>query len=130
MKSGLSYVDPLNFVLHRFLFSALALSPFLVILKERAPRDRESWVRLLLLGVINALGIFLTNVGLLYEKSGMSAVLTYTQPLFVFCMAVPFLKEKAKARRLLGVVIGFSGVVVLPLGKIRALRVSPIRAAF
>lgn len=72
MKGGLSYVDPLNFVLHRFLFMALALSPFLAILKERVPRDRETMVRLLLLGVINASGIFLTNVGPLYEKSGIS----------------------------------------------------------
>ncbi len=118
MKSGLSYVDPLNFVQHRFLFSALALSPFLIFLRRRVPRDKETLTRLLLLGVINALGIVATNMGLLYEKSGISAVLTYTQPLFVFCMAVPFLKEKAKASRLLGVLIGFLGVIALSLWKI------------
>jgi drug/metabolite transporter (DMT)-like permease len=118
MKSGLSYVDPLNFAQHRFLFSALALSPFLIFLRRRVPRDRETLTRLLLLGVINALGIVATNIGLLYEKSGISAVLTYTPPLFVFCMAVPFLKEKAKASRLLGVLIGFVGVIALSLWKI------------
>lgn len=118
MKSGLSYVDPLNFVQHRFLFSALALSPFLIFLRRRVPRDRETLTRLVLLGVINALGIVATNIGLLSEKSGISAVLTYTQPLFVFCMAVPFLEEKAKASRLLGVLVGFLGVITLSLWKI------------
>jgi len=43
----------------------------------------------------------------------MGAVLTYTQPLFVFCLASLFLKEEAKTTRLLGVVIGFIGVTVL-----------------
>ncbi|MFQ6095678.1 MAG: DMT family transporter [Candidatus Bathyarchaeia archaeon] len=130
MKIGLSYVDPLNFVLHRLLFSALALSPLLGILKERVPKDMETLTRLLLLGVINASGIFLTNIGLLYEKSGISAVLTYTQPLFVFCMAVLFLKEEANASRLLGVLTGFSGVVALSLGKIGSIESFPFSNIF
>lgn len=115
MKSGLRYVDPLSFVWHRFLLSALALSPLLVVLWRRVPRDRKNLAGLFLLGVIGASGIISTNVGLSYEKSGISAVLTYTQPLFVFCLAVPFLKEEFKASRLLGVFTGFSGVVALSL---------------
>ncbi|MFB0502455.1 MAG: DMT family transporter [Candidatus Bathyarchaeia archaeon] len=124
MKSGLDYVAPLNFVLHRFLFSALALSPFMIVLKERIPRDKETLSRLLLLGLINASGIVLTNMGLVYEKSGIGAVLTYTQPLFVFCMAVPFLKENAKASRILGLPAGFLGVAALSLGKIGSIGTS------
>jgi len=117
MKSGLEYVAPLDFVLHRFLFSALALSPFVIVLKGRIPKDKETLSRLLLLGLINVLGVVLTNMGLVYEKSGIGAVLTYTQPLFVFCMAVPFLKEKAKGSRILGLPAGFLGVAALSLGK-------------
>jgi len=124
MKSGLDYVAPLNFVLHRFLFSTLALSPFVIALRERIPRDKETLSRLLLLGLINASGIVLTNMGLVYEKSGIGAVLTYTQPLFVFCMAVPFLKEKAKASRILGLPAGFLGVAALSLGKIGSIGTS------
>jgi len=124
MKSGLEYVAPLDFVLHRFLFSALALSPFVIVLKGRIPKDKETLSRLLLLGLINALGIVLTNMGLVYEKSGIGAVLTYTQPLFVFCMAVPFLKEKAKGSRILGLPAGFLGVAALSLGKIGSIGTS------
>jgi len=45
--------------------------------------------------------------------SGTGAVLTYTQPLMVFALALMLLDEEVSAPKLLGVVIGFSGVVVL-----------------
>jgi len=117
MKSGLQVVTPLNFVMQRFLFSSLALSPFLIYLREEIPRNRDTWLKLMLFSVFNAIGILSTNIGLVYEKSGVSAVLTYTQPLFVFCLAVLFLKEKVDSRRLLGVTVGFFGVAVLYLGR-------------
>jgi len=63
--------------------------------------------------VINASGILSTNIGLVGEKSGLSAVITYTQPLFVFCIAVPLLNEKASADRILGIIIGFLGVIAI-----------------
>jgi len=71
-----------------------------------------------MLGVINAASILSTNIGLVYEKSGISSVLTYTQPLFVFCLAVPFLKEKSSITRLAGMLVGFVGVLVLYLERI------------
>jgi len=73
-------------------------------------------MRLLLLSVTNAVGILSSTMGLLNEKSGVSAVMTYTQPLFVFCLAAAFLRGEVDARRMLGVVTGFFGVAVLYLG--------------
>jgi len=113
LKSGLSYVDPVNFLLHRFMLSTLALFPLAVTSWQKIPRDGETWGKLVLMGMVGASGQLLTYMGLVHEKSGISAVLTYTQPLFVFCMAVAFLKEGAGTNRLLGILVGFSGVVVL-----------------
>ena len=113
MKVGLSYVDPWSFIYHRFLLSTTALSLFLFILKRRIPVDKRELVRLFILGLITSIGITSTSLGLVYEKSGVSAILTYTQPLFVFCMAIPFLGEKMSIGRVLGVLIGFLGVMVL-----------------
>lgn len=117
MKSGVRIVGPLNFLMQRFLFASLALFPFLIYLRDKIPRDRNTWLNLLLLSVINATGMISTNIGLVYEESGISAVLTYTQPLFVFCLAVPFLKEEMSVGRLLGTIIGFFGVTVLYFGR-------------
>lgn len=115
MKKGLEFVGPLNLVFHRLLFSFLALTPFLIFLREKVPRDRGTLSRLLLLGLITGLGITSTNIGLVYEKSGIGAILTYTQPLFVFCLAVPFLKEKCKPTKVLGILVGFFGVLLLSI---------------
>jgi len=113
MKSGLGYAEPLTFVFHRFLFSSLSLLPAVIFMRRRIPTNREDLFRLLLLSIINAFGILSTNIGLASEKSGLSAVVTYTQPLFVFCMAVPFLNEKARIYKILGILIGFAGVVAI-----------------
>ena len=113
MKSGLGYAEPLTFVFHRFLFSSLSLLPAVIFMRRRIPTNREDLSRLLLLSIINAFGILSTNIGLASEKSGLSAVITYTQPLFVFCMAVPFLNEKARVYKILGILIGFAGVVAI-----------------
>ena len=113
MKSGLSYVEPLTFVFHRFLISSLSLLPAIILLGKKIPKKHGDIAKLLLLGVINAFGILLTNIGLVGEKSGLSAIVTYTQPLFVFCMAVPFLKEKARISKIVGILTGFLGVTAI-----------------
>jgi len=123
MKMGLDFIPPITYVLLRFLFAALALSPFLFLLRREIPRDKDTLGKLLLLCLINALGIAATNLGLVFEESGTGAVLTYTQPLFVFCLAILFLKEKIKIVRLLGLIMGFMGVAVLFLREYSSLTV-------
>ncbi len=130
MKSGLKLVGPLNFVMQRFLFSFIALSPFLVFRQHDAPKDRSTWMRLLLHSILNTLSMLSTNIGLVYEQSGISAVLTYTQPLFVFCLAVPILKEVLTGERFLGVTIGFLGVLVLYLKRILSSSLVPLSLGF
>jgi len=123
MKMGLDFIPPISYVLLRFLFSTLALSSFLLLLRREIPRDKDTLGKLLLLCLINALGIAATNLGLVFEESGTGAVLTYTQPLFVFCLAILFLKEKVKIVRLLGLIMGFMGVAILFLREYSSLTV-------
>jgi len=113
MKIGLRFVSPLNLVMQRFLFASIALLPVLLLKRKRAPKDHWTWTKLVLLALINAVGVTSTNIGLLYEFSGLSSMLTYTQPLFVFCLAIPFLGEKATIIKVLGIILGFLGVVAL-----------------
>jgi drug/metabolite transporter (DMT)-like permease len=113
MKTGLGFVSPTTFVLQRFIVSAVALSPILLLLRKKVPHDRGTLGKLVLLGLINVSSITAMNVGLVNESSGLGAVLSYTQPLFVLCLAIPFLKEKITKMKLLGATIGFIGVVIL-----------------
>ena len=124
MKLALAYIDPLNFALQRFVLSALALSPLLIYVRKKIRFDKRAIPKLLVLTAVNTASIVPTYWGLVYETSGIGAILTYTQPLFVFCLCVLFLRSEAKPVRLLGAFVGFSGVVVLSVGRAGSIQVS------
>ncbi len=127
MKIGLNILQaPVAFVLHRFLVSAAVLFPGFVLLRGRLPRDRGTLVKLFVLCLVFVSVIVTQASGLMEESSGIGSVLSYTQPLFVFCLAVPFLSERVTVIKVAGVVVGFFGVVVLFLGKLEAVPVHSI----
>jgi len=124
MKVALAYVDPLNFALQRFALSTLVLSPLLIYVRGKIRIDKRAGLKLLLLSAINTSSVVQTYWGLTYETSGIGAILTYTQPLFVFCLCVLFLRNEAKPVRLLGAFVGFSGVIVLSVGRAGSIQFS------
>lgn len=127
MKIGLNILQaPVAFVLHRFLVSAAVLFPGFVLLRGRLPKDRGTLVKLFVLCLVFVSVIVTQASGLMEESSGIGSVLSYTQPLFVFCLAVPFLSERVTVIKVAGVVVGFLGVVVLFLGRLGAVPVHSI----
>jgi len=121
MKVELNILQaPVTFVLHRFLVSVAVLFPGFVLLRRRLPRDRGTLVKLFMLCLIFVSIIVTQAFGLMEESSGIGSVLSYTQPLFVFCLAVPFLNEKLTTVKVVGVIVGFLGVVILFLGRVTA----------
>jgi O-acetylserine/cysteine efflux transporter len=117
MKVSLTHVGPLNFALQRFALSAVTLTPILIYVGSRIPKDKSTVKKLLILGAVNTSSIVPMYWGVVYETSGVSSILTYTQPLFIFCLCVLFLKTEAKPGKVLGAFVGFSGVIVLSLGR-------------
>lgn len=115
MKVSLTSVGPLNFALQRFSLSALTLAPILLYVRSSVPKDRATILKLLTLGAINASAIIPMYSGVVYETSGVSSILTFTQPLFVFLLCVLFLKSEVKPVMILGAFVGFSGIIVLSL---------------
>lgn len=114
-KIALVYVPPLSFSAQQFLLSALVMLPLLIVKRKHIPADQTTLGRLLIYSLINAMNIAVTNVGLLYESSGTSAMLTFTQPLIVFGLSIPFFNAKPRIMKVLGVVVGFGGVAILSL---------------
>jgi len=90
---------------------------FLLSLRK-APQDSGTLGKLLLLSLINVSTVLLLTIGLMEDSSGIGAVLTYTQPLFVFCLAIPLLKETVTSTKLLGSIFGFVGIIVLFHGRL------------
>jgi drug/metabolite transporter (DMT)-like permease len=63
--------------------------------------------------MVNTANFLAVSIALVVQSSGTGAVLNYTAPLFVFCLAIVFLKEETSVIKFLGVVIGFGGISLL-----------------
>lgn len=101
-----------------FLRMALAVPPMLLILKfigHRLPGDSKSWRQLFVLGAINAaLPFILFFWGQTQIDSGLASVLNATTPLWGVVTAHFLTRdEKATPSRIIGVLLGIAGIVVM-----------------
>lgn len=101
-----------------FLRMALAVPPMLLILKimgHHMPRDRQSWQRLFVLGAINAAFPFILFFwGQTRIESGLASILNATTPLWGVVTAHFLTKdEKAAPARVIGVLLGLAGIIVM-----------------
>jgi drug/metabolite transporter (DMT)-like permease len=101
-----------------FLRMAIAAPPMLVVLwflKQKLPTDAKSWKQLFALGAINAaLPFILFFWGQTQIDSGLASVLNATTPLWGVVTA-HFLtrNEKATPARIIGVLLGMAGIIVM-----------------
>jgi drug/metabolite transporter (DMT)-like permease len=101
-----------------FLRMALAVPPMLLalwFLKEKLPTDGKSWMQLLVLGAINAaLPFILFFWGQTQIESGLASVLNATTPLWGVVTAHFLTRdEKATPARIVGVLLGIMGIIVM-----------------
>ncbi|HEY5676745.1 MAG TPA: DMT family transporter, partial [Myxococcales bacterium] len=72
-----------------------------------------TWLRLLLLGTLgNALYLGLNYEALRHLSAGMGSIVASTNPLILALLAPWLLREPLTARKLTGLLLGFSGVVL------------------
>jgi len=77
------------------------------------PRDRATWLRLLALGIGgNALYLGLSYIALQHLSAGMGSIIASTNPLLLALVAPALLGEPLTRRKLIGLLLGFSGVVL------------------
>ncbi len=119
MKMGLSHLQPLWFASFRLGLGVASMVVVLAPLGRLRLPPRADWPVVASLGLLNmAAFMVLVNVALLSVPAGRSAILAYTTPLWVAPGAALFLGERLSRGRLLGLILGLGGVVVLfnPLG--------------
>lgn len=103
---------PVTVACARTTLGALAMGALMAGL--RRPLPRQGWGMLAVIGVFNtALPFFLLSWGQQYVPSAFAGISMAALPLFVLPMAHVFSDEKMHARRVIGVVIGFCGALVL-----------------
>jgi drug/metabolite transporter (DMT)-like permease len=108
-------LPPLTLVASRLFFGALVLITVVWLAREPLPRSRRQYGHLLVMSVINVvLPFFLITWGEQSIDSALAAILNSTVPLMVIVLAPLFLPdEQVTVNRLLGLAIGFIGVLVL-----------------
>jgi drug/metabolite transporter (DMT)-like permease len=114
MKLVVHAMPPLWFVVTRFTVGAACLFAFLLVTGRLAKPTRADWPAIVSVSVFQMwLFIGLTTIGLQFVPAGRSAILSYTMPLWVFPAAVLFFGEKLTPWKLIGMVLGLAGLIVL-----------------
>jgi drug/metabolite transporter (DMT)-like permease len=129
IEIGLRDLEPATLMLGRVAVAAVALGlylPFALPVRAALRELRGRAGTLFVLGLLNsALPFFLIAWGQQYVDSGLAAILNSSAPLFTAILAWAFVgEERIGGMRLVGVLVGFAGVVVLvgagPSGGARA----------
>lgn len=115
IKIALQEVGPITLVAFRALFGLFFGVAVIFLQRVQRPRDFRAWRPLLLLGITNvAIPFFLISWGEKFIDSAVASILDATVPLFTILIAHYLLEDdKITMPKLMGLLIGFAGVVVL-----------------
>ena len=116
-------LPPLTLVASRLFFGFLVLATVVALAREPLPRNPRQYAHLLVMSVINiVLPFFLITWGEQSIDSALAAILNSTVPLMVIVIAPLFLPdERVTINRVVGLAVGFVGILVLFVPDLRGL---------
>ena len=113
-KKSLEFVSPIWVTAFRLVPACLIFFVLCIATKQLRIPVRADIPIIFSIGWLHMVGFsILVSVGLQYLPAGKSIVLAYTTPLWVLPAAWLFLNETFTPRRILGLVIGMSGLVLI-----------------
>lgn len=120
IKVAVADVSPFVLVTFRVFFAVIGILAIILITRGKFPREKR-WI-----GVFAFLGFFNVTFPFLliswseqYITSGMASILNSTVTLFTFLFASFFIpEEKMTWLKVMGIILGFTGVVVISLDDI------------
>jgi len=115
IKVGDGGLSPAQVVLARLGFGAVALGIVIAVTRQPLPRDARVWGHLAVLAVVLCVAPFLLFAMAEQQvSSGLASVLNATTPLMTMLVTVLALpEEKLNLGRVIGLLLGFLGVVTL-----------------
>ncbi len=110
---------PFTVAAGRALLAAATLGLAALALGRPFPRARRSQLFAAVVGLLNVSGLAgFMSLGLSLVPAGESSLVTYTQPLQVALLSVVLLHERLTGRQVVGLALGFAGVVVVLLPRL------------
>ena len=115
IKIAIRELQPFTLVALRTLLGALVGIIAILVSRTKLPQTRSVWIALMILGLTNvAIPFGLITWGEQSIDSAVASILNATVPLFTFLIANIFLSdERLKPAKILGLGIGFGGVIIL-----------------
>ncbi len=115
MKLATAQFDPVTVTFSRLAGAAILFAGFLWLTQRSFPRDPKAALSLVVVGMFNtAVPFTLITWGNERIDTGLTTVLISTAPFFALTIAHFFLRdEKLNAGKILGLCVGFAGVVLL-----------------
>ncbi|MEA5358726.1 DMT family transporter [Amycolatopsis sp., V23-08] len=115
IKLALTGLSPVHLTLIRCALGALTLLALAVAGRQRLPRDRATWGRLIVAAFFcNAVPFALFGIAERTVDSGVAGVMNATTPLWsVLIGAALGTERRLGPARILGLVLGFAGVLVI-----------------
>lgn len=127
IEYGLDAFAPAVVALARLSLGILALG---AVPRARRPIEREDWPRVALLGVLwMGLPLLLFPVAQQWVASAVAGMLNGAVPLFSALFAAMLLRRAPRGPQLLGIIIGFTGVLAITLPSARGAEASPLGLA-
>jgi drug/metabolite transporter (DMT)-like permease len=113
-KIGVLASSPLWFLVVRFTVAGLLALPIALALGARWPRGLRDWLGIAILGVLaNALYLGFSYEALRHLAAGVGAIVSSTNPLLLALIAPFALREPLTRLKVLGLGLGFAGVVAI-----------------
>lgn len=105
---------PLTLAASRVAIALAVLGGIALLMGERIPRDWRSWRSFLAMGTVGiALPFTIMTFAQQWIDTSLAAILITSMPLFTLTLAHLFTDDKASPRKLLGVLVGLAGILML-----------------
>jgi len=116
-KIAVNSIEPFTLALLRFSIASVAMLLIIVATGRVRRIERGDWLRFIMIGLLAVpLNQLLFLYGLKFTTAGRSALYYGATPIFVFLMAILYLKEKVTPLKIIGIGASFAGVVVILQG--------------
>jgi drug/metabolite transporter (DMT)-like permease len=115
IKLGLEALSPIHVAFGRQALGALTLMLLVAVTRVRLPRGRATWQHLFVAGLLlNSVPSTLFAVGEIHVTSVVAGIINAVTPLATILAAfVAFPAERPTAARIIGVLVGFAGILVV-----------------
>ncbi|MEW6367773.1 MAG: EamA family transporter [Acidobacteriota bacterium] len=114
IRIGVRYLPPFGFAAARFLIASALLGAILLWRPPRSSSDSIPWASVVLTGVLQfGVSYGLVFWGEQYVAAGFASIIFASIPLFIALIARVMLGERLYLPKVIGILVGFSGILLL-----------------